>query len=113
MADRNVLIICRAEHLADAETVASWYPGGAGTFGVPLTTVENGTVAEFYAGAGAMPEAMVDAFEGSGVLDEINQGIEGDPHPLLHPYEVYNLDGTDVFTLLANRQAGALYRVTE
>lgn len=63
MADKNVTLICAAADLAAAEALASQFPMGSGTFSVPLTVVQGGSVATHYAGSGYVDEAMASAMD--------------------------------------------------
>lgn len=66
MTDRNVTLICAAGDRATAEALAAEFPGGAGTFSVPLATAPGLTdlaQATHWAGSGYMDEDMVAAFD--------------------------------------------------
>lgn len=106
MADRNVFIRVPAAHLAKGEVLAAAYPMGAGTFqramapnSTPaITDVNLGT---HWCGMGNVNEDMAAAFEASALMWEIKEQLDMDEHPLIAPYEVISLDGTDWQTVLA------------
>lgn len=60
--DRDVLIMCPAELLEEAEALASQFPGGAGTFQRAVAFTKDGTPTH-YLGSGYVDSAMADAFE--------------------------------------------------
>lgn len=63
MEDRNVTLICSAATLAQAEELASQFPGGSGTFSVRLKEVGAPNVPTYYCGSGYVAAEMARAFE--------------------------------------------------
>ena len=64
MSDVNVTLICNAADQATAEALVSQFPGGAGTFSIPLSTspgVTDPAQATHFAGSGYCAQEMADA----------------------------------------------------
>lgn len=85
MTSINRTLICKAEDRDTVEAVCAQFPGGAGTFGTPLTTFGGGRgPITHYAGSGVVDASMVAA------LQNLSNAI----------VMVLDLDGTDIFTQL-------------
>lgn len=99
MSDVNITIICTKADQTAANTLAATFPGGAGTFSVPLSTtqgVTNPTLATHYAGSGVVSQEMADAFTAS--VD-----------PMI---KVFSNDSTDFNTIISQTDP-VLYRIYE
>lgn len=78
--DINVTVICATADRASAESLAEQFPGGAGTFSVPLATTPGVTDlarATHWAGSGYMGEEMVQAFTDSAAPVFIVMSLDG------------------------------------
>lgn len=99
MTMRNVTILCEAANKGAAEALAATYPGGAGTFSVPLSTspgVTDRLLATHWAGSGDVDSGMATAFEVS-------------VSPM---FQVAENDNTNFDAIIATRTP-RLYRIIE
>jgi hypothetical protein len=94
--DRNCTLICTNADKAVAEALAATFPGGAGTFGVKLTSQLGGTIPTHWAGSGYVDAGMAAAFEVS----------------VAPMFQVVDNDGTDFNSIIASRTP-RLYRIVE
>ena len=99
MSDINITVICTKADQAAANALAATFPGGAGTFSVPLSTTQGITdpaLATHYAGSGMVAQDMADAFT-----------ISVDPM-----IKVFSNDNTDFNTIISQTDP-VLYRIYE
>lgn len=100
MSDTNVTLICAAADRAAAEAIVSQFPGGAGTFSVPLSTspgITDPAQATHFAGSGMVAQEMADA---------VNNSVD----PML---KVFSNDNTDFNTIISTQCDPVLYRIYE
>jgi hypothetical protein len=94
--DRNCTLICANADRAVAESLAATFPGGAGTFGVKLTSTQGGTTPTHWAGSGYVDANMAAAFEVS----------------VTPMFMVVDNENTDFNSIIASRTP-RLYRIVD